>query len=71
MSHEPECGYSTSAEWEGCICDILRAAYQRGRSSMGDDIRTAVAPFYNSPHGKYLAPLMSKIRTILINAGEH
>lgn len=42
------------------------AAYAQGREDLADQIRTAVAPFYDSPHGKYLAPLMSKIRTILI-----
>lgn len=53
------------------VRQALTAAYQQGREDLADQIRTAVAPFYDSPHGKYLAPLMSKIRTILINAGGH
>ena len=53
----------------GDVRQALNAAYQQGRDDLADQIRTAIAPFYDSPHGKYLAPLMSKIRSVLINAG--
>ena len=34
--HEPECGYSNNADWEGCICQILREAYRRGRKDAAE-----------------------------------
>lgn len=48
MSHEPECGYSTGNEYEGCLCEMICAAYRRGREAAAQAVMRLII---NNPTG--------------------
>ena len=74
MTHEPECGHSHPELYghlDKCRCDILRAAYQRGREDAAEAVeQLRIGSFGIAFDGKFYESVLDTNKAISAARGD-